>query len=223
MLNNIQIEDMKQIKRIIISKTYRDEINKSYFELGYKLRETIINFSVFPTIGRPLPGLNPDYLAEFKSLTHLQIQNSFPGNIDFITILRLCPKLQSLILTQDYITPPIPPSKKLMVYNNLKRLHLDLPKFPRHYVTYITSCIPPTIDHFILSVTDKKNWISPGFAETMLVDKFFAHLSKIKDMELYLPQKIQHMTHPEYVYMMARIWHFANSIRGRREKMITQS
>jgi hypothetical protein len=163
MVNNIQIEYMKQIKRITITQGHYGDTEERHFELEYKLRETITNLDAFPASYRQLRGLNPDYLTEFKSLTHVQIINSLSEGIDFITILRLCPKLQSLNLTQFYATPPIHPSKKLMVYNNLKRLYLNLPKFPRHYVTYITSCIPPTIDHFRLIVrNDEKNWIFPA-------------------------------------------------------------
>jgi hypothetical protein len=91
-------------------------------------------------------------------------------------------------------------------------------------VTFITSCIPPTIDHFQLSVSDyEKNWMFSGLAETMLVDQFLTHLSKIKDMEFSLAQKTQQWTDPGWVDTMARTWHFANSIRGRREKMITKA
>jgi hypothetical protein len=91
-------------------------------------------------------------------------------------------------------------------------------------VTYITSCIPPAIEHFkLLSWDDEKDWIFPGFAETMLVDQFLAHLNKIKDMELSLTRKMQQRTYPGYVDLMARTWHFANSIRGSREKMITKA
>jgi hypothetical protein len=224
MVNNIQIEDMKQIKRIIIGQGYDAETKKCYFELVYKLRETITNLSDIPTDTPEPPRFNIHNLPEFKSLTHLEIQRQFSGNIDFISILRLCPKLQYLLLNQSYSTPPLPPSKKLMVHNNLKSLYLFLLEFPRHYVTYITSCIPPTIDHFELSVIDdEKNWICSGFAETMLVDQFLAHLSKMRDMNLSLASKIQQRTHSGYVNQMARTWHFANSIQGRREKMITKA
>jgi hypothetical protein len=150
---------------------------KYYDELVYKLRETITDLDVFPTFGMAYSSqrFSIHNLPEFKSLTHLEIANlvpSRPGNIDFITILRLYPKSQSLLLRQSNGTPPLRPSKKLMVPSNLKHLVLYLPEFPRHYVTYITSCIPPTIDHFSLVVDDKENWICSGFAETMLVDQF---------------------------------------------------
>jgi hypothetical protein len=224
MLNNIQIEDMKQIKRIIISKGYNADIYELYFELVYKLRETITNINACPAICYQRKRFNTHSMPEFKSLTHLEIGFFSPRDIDFITILRLCPKLQSLILKQHYGRPPLPPSKKLMIHNNLKHLDLNLREFPRHYVTYITSCIPPTIDHFRLLVTkEEKNWIFSGFAETMLVDQFLAHLSKIKDMELSLERIRQQRTHSGYIDLMARTLHFANSIRGRREKLITKA
>jgi hypothetical protein len=227
MLNNIQIEDMKQIKRIIIRHGYDAETMKRYFKLVYKLRETITNLRVSPTFDRQPQSLNLHYLPEFKSLTHLEIRISplrHPGNIDFINILRLCPKLQSLSFMQRYASPPLPLSKKLMVHNNLKHLDLYLGEFPRHYVTFITSCIPPTIDHFTLLVEDaKKNWICSGLAETMLVDQFLAHLGKIKDMKLSLKRIMQQRPHSGYLYHMARTWHFANRIRGRKEKMITKA
>jgi hypothetical protein len=221
MVNNIQIEDMKQIKLIAISTKSRNaETMEPYFKLIYKLRETITNFSFFGNIPGQPQRINTRYLSELKSLTHLNINGSFLRD----TILRLCPKLQNLILKQHYGTPPLPPSKKLMVYNNLKRLCLDLSEFPRHYVTYIMSCIPPTIDYFRLHVRDdEKNWICSGFAETMLVDQFLAHLSKIKDMSLSLERIRQQRTHSGDIDLMARTWHFANSIRGRREKMITKA
>jgi hypothetical protein len=220
MLTYIQIEDLTQIKRIIISKGQDAETKKRYLKLLYKLCETITHLSVYP----PLLEHDLQYFSKFKSLTHLEINFCFPRDMDFIAILCLHPKLQSLILAQSYVTPPLSPSKKLIVHHNLKYLDLTLREFPRHYLTYITSCIPPTIDHFGLEVmNDKKNWILSGFAETMLVDQFLAHLSKIKDMKLALARKIQQRTHPGCVDMMAKTWHFANSIRGRREKMITKA
>jgi hypothetical protein len=193
---------MKQIKRIIIKQTHDAETDERYFELVYKLRETITNLDVSPPIYRQAPRFN----------LHLEIDYHYPVDIDFITIPRFCPKLQSLILTQYYGIPPLPPSKKLMVCNNLKHLDLRLIEFLPHYVTFITSCIPPTIDHFkLLLWDDENNWICSGFAETMLVDQFLAHLSKIKDKEFSLRRRTQPKTH------------FANSIRGRREKMITKA
>jgi hypothetical protein len=95
MMNNIQIEDMKQIKRIIISKRCNVETNISYFELLYKLHETITNLDASPAIYGQPQSFNIHYLPEFKSLTHLEIDYFFPEDIDFITILRFCPKLQS--------------------------------------------------------------------------------------------------------------------------------
>jgi hypothetical protein len=91
MLNNIQIEDMKQIKQIIIWDGDIADIYERYFKLVYKLRETITHLAVF----RNSQGVNLHYLSELKSLTHLEIQDNLPLDIDFITILRLCPKLQS--------------------------------------------------------------------------------------------------------------------------------
>jgi hypothetical protein len=41
-------------------------------------------------------------------------------------------------------------------------------------------------------------------------------------MDLSPARKFEQMIHPECVDLMAKTWHFANIIRGRREKMITK-
>jgi hypothetical protein len=232
MINDMQTEDLKHIRSIIVPEAYPDSLlNKLYVELIYKLRGTITRFrvfSVFPYSWRPnqsYPGLR--YLSELKSLAHLSYHASALEDMDFFTILRACPNLRSLYLYEIEATALVPPSKDLGIFhNNLKNLKMQLCRFPQHYMAYIINCIDPTIDLLELIISKEVDMYSIFFGfEMTLIDQFLAHLSKMKEMKLILSRYMLEETYPKCVNIMARTWHIVKCVRGnhRREKMITRA
>jgi hypothetical protein len=161
MLNDMQVKDLKQIRYIFFNDRRSVEVKRLYIRLVHKLHDTITNFiimRVYTYFDRQLkaykPRLSLDCLSKLKKLTQLSIYIALPEGMEFFDILRVCPKLQSLLsIASSVAEPPIIPSNEVVI-KNLKRLDMNVHIFPRLHAKNIMSCIPSVIDTLVLSIAD---------------------------------------------------------------------
>jgi hypothetical protein len=232
MTHRIQVEQLQKIKRITISYNSHAGTNQCYFTLVYKLRDTITHLRLVRFLPQQMKGndlaLGLRYLAEFKNLTHLEIQDtSPPEGMEFFTVLEACPKLQHLSMLDATVSLSalLPSTTKLVAYKNLKLLRLHLDQFPEDYVKYITCCVPTTIERLELSIRycGGNYWMYSG-QHIKLIDQFSKHLSLMKNLDFILPRKILEKTRQELEAMLAGTWRFVHKIRGsHRLNMITSA